>query len=53
MSHAKLSLQWSVKHYQVTFEGHSGRGSEMYVLNQLPIAKASSEGSEKLGHLVP
>ena len=28
MSHAKLSLYWSVIYYQMTFEGHSGRGSE-------------------------
>ena len=27
-SHAKSSLHWSVKHYQVTFEWHSGRGLE-------------------------
>ena len=28
MPHAMLLLRWSVIHYQVTFEGHSGRGSE-------------------------
>ena len=28
MSHAKLSLHWSVIHYQVAFEWHSGCGSK-------------------------
>ena len=28
MSHAKMSLYWSVIHYQMTFERHSGCGSE-------------------------
>ena len=32
MSHAKSSLNWPVIHYQVTFERHSGRGSEMSIV---------------------
>ena len=29
MSHAKSSLHWSVRYNQMTFEWHSGAGSEM------------------------
>ena len=31
VSHAKSSLHWSVIHYQLTFDWHSGRGSEMSI----------------------
>ena len=34
MSHVKSSLHWSVIHYQVTFEEHSGGGLEnVYCVN--------------------
>ena len=33
ISHAKLWLQWSVLHYQMTLEWHSGHGSEMSIIS--------------------
>ena len=32
MSHVQYSLHWSVIHYQVTFERHSGPGSETPII---------------------
>ena len=37
MSHAMSSLHWSDIHYQVTFEWHSGRGSETSIVLKLPL----------------
>ena len=39
MSHAKSSLQWSVIHYQVTFECPSGRGSETSIARRFVLLK--------------
>ena len=50
MSHAKSSLHWSVIHNQVTFEWHSGCGSERSILYQIlkivwiQISEASLSG---------
>ena len=32
---AKSSFYWSVMHYQVTFEWHSGRGSETIIMKAI------------------
>ena len=38
MSHAKLLLHWSILHYQVTFEWHSGCGLDMSItLNSIGV----------------
>ena len=34
MSHAKVLLHWSVIHYQMTFERHSGFGSETSIVTR-------------------
>ena len=33
MAHAKMQLHWSVMHYQMTFEWHSGCGFERFIFN--------------------
>ena len=40
MSHAKSSLHWSVIHYQMTFEGHSGVVLKCLLLKQTLISPA-------------
>ena len=49
MSHAKSLLHWSVIHYQLTFEGHSGCGWKKSIglriyqnLNSLKFARERS-----------
>ena len=49
MSHAKMVLYWSVIQYQMTFERHSGCGSETSTDNN--NLTASRDDSEQPGYL--